>query len=75
MINAGLKRHIDERRAGNISIERLDPVSKAKANPNSLRMAINAKCYDCCCGERKEVRECTITDCPLWNLRPWKTKC
>jgi hypothetical protein len=42
----------------------------------SLRAAINAKCKDCiyddlCPGTwLKQVEECTLTDCPLWSVRP-----
>ena len=31
--------------------------------------AIRAKCLDCCCGQANEVRECPITDCPLYAFR------
>ncbi len=31
--------------------------------------AIKAKCMDCSCGSFIEVRECTITDCPLYPYR------
>lgn len=31
--------------------------------------AIRAKCKDCCCGDNREIRECTITDCPLHPYR------
>lgn len=31
--------------------------------------AIRAKCIDCCCGQRQEVRECSVTKCPLWEYR------
>ena len=34
--------------------------------------AIKAKCLDCCCGQREEVRECPAKDCPLWQYRPGK---
>lgn len=34
--------------------------------------AIRAKCKDCCCGDNREIRECTITDCPLY-LTAWGT--
>jgi len=33
---------------------------------------IEAKCWDCCCFQRKEVTLCEITDCPLWKFRPWQ---
>lgn len=31
--------------------------------------AIRAKCLDCCCGDSKEVRLCTIKSCPLHPYR------
>ena len=50
----------------------LDPIQKAKANPKSLRSAINAKCFDCGCFQRVEVTKCQAKDCPLHALRPWQ---
>ena len=52
----------------------LDPIKKAKQNPKSLRSAINAKCFDCCCFQKPEVKYCTAVNCPLYNLRPWQPK-
>ena len=34
--------------------------------------AIRAKCIDCCCGEKKEIRLCPIERCPLWPYRMGK---
>ena len=31
--------------------------------------AIRAKCIDCCCGDREEVKLCPATDCPLHPFR------
>ena len=31
--------------------------------------AIKAKCLDCCCGQRDEVKSCPVTDCPIWDFR------
>lgn len=31
--------------------------------------AIRAKCLDCCCGQAKEVRLCSIEKCPLYLYR------
>ena len=31
--------------------------------------AIRKKCLDCCCGSRKEVRECPVTECTLYPYR------
>ena len=49
-----------------------NPEEKAKANPKSLRLAINAKCWDCTCGQRMEIKLCEMTDCSLHQLRPYK---
>lgn len=31
--------------------------------------AIRANCLECCCGQRKEVRDCQIFDCALYAYR------
>ena len=31
--------------------------------------AIRAKCRDCTCNQHVEIRECPITDCPLYEYR------
>ena len=31
--------------------------------------AIRAKCIDCCCGQKAEVKLCEIKSCPLWWYR------
>lgn len=31
--------------------------------------AIRAKCIDCCCGNKAEVRLCPSEKCPLWPFR------
>ncbi len=40
-------------------------------DPNFLTpmKAIRAKCLDCCCGQYGEVKNCTCTNCPLYNFR------
>lgn len=50
----------------------LNPEEKAKVNPNSMKYAIAAKCWDCSCGQREEIKTCGITDCSLYNFRPYK---
>lgn len=37
-------------------------------NTNVLR-AIRLKCYDCSCYQSNEVRDCIVTDCPLYPFR------
>lgn len=34
--------------------------------------SIRAKCIDCCCGDKTEVRLCTCTNCPLYPYRMGK---
>lgn len=31
--------------------------------------AIRAKCLDCCCGQKSEIRLCEAVSCPLWPFR------
>lgn len=42
--------------------------SKSKAD------RIKAKCLDCCCYQRDEVRQCGRRFCPLWAIRPFRGK-
>lgn len=50
----------------------LNPEEKAKQNPTSMKYAIAAKCFDCTCGQRDEIKLCPITDCSLYNFRPYR---
>ena len=59
------------------TVVRLDPIEKAKRKPKSLRLAINAKCWDCVGGAsdpgpRGRIRDCTVTKCPLHPNRPYQ---
>lgn len=69
-MQAGLAEYQRKLKAG--EVVRLDPLQKAAANPTSLRLAVNAKCFDCNGQEnwRNRTKYCHITDCPLWNIRP-----
>lgn len=65
------------RREAGIQIERLDPISKARRNPSSLRLAINAKCWDCQGGMadpgiRERIGACPIKACSLHPVRPYQ---
>ena len=56
-------------------IKRLSPLEKAKQNPKSMRLAINAFCYECmgfAKSWRTDVRDCTAPNCPLFGFRPYK---
>ena len=55
------------------------PIENAKDKPTSLRLAINAKCFDCIgCGfdpkPAEAIRSCEIEDCSLWLVRPYRNK-
>lgn len=54
--------------------QRLNPIEKARKNPKSLRMVINAKCFDCTCGQRVEITHCPVTGCSLYPVRPYQGK-
>ena len=64
-----------EMRAAGEQVKHLNPIEKAQGNPNSLRCAINAKCFDCQgrdydpCVEWR-IGNCEISDCPLFPVRP-----
>lgn len=39
------------------------------ARKRSPLQAIRAKCIECCCGQKKEVRLCPNEDCSLYQYR------
>lgn len=67
-------------RAAGIKPEFLDPIAKSGAHPSSLRLAINAKCWDCCGAgadgiafTKTTIHLCTAREtCSLWNHRPYQ---
>ncbi len=66
-----------ERRAAGIPRVTLDPIAKAARNPRSLRLAIDAKCWDCIGAgadphPRGAIRECAVRECSLWPVRPYR---
>ena len=74
-LKQGAEAYQDKIRLGLVVKTRpIDPIEKARQNPKSLRTAINAKCYDCCCYQKVEVKYCTAVGCPLHHLRPWQSK-
>ena len=46
-----------------------DNEEQSKKEITSPIKAIKAKCLDCCCGDRNEVKGCPVKDCPLWAFR------
>jgi len=72
-LNKGLKEYNEKLRLGLVTKPKtLNPIEKAKQNPNSLRFAINARCYNCSGFTKVDVTYCDMPDCELFNLRPWQ---
>lgn len=56
---------------------RHNPIERAKRNPRSLRLAVNAKCYDCQGrdadpGVKRRIGRCEISNCSLYPVRPYQ---
>ena len=65
------------KRAENVrlGIKPLNLTEKAKQNPQSMRLAINAFCYECmgfAKSWRNDVKKCPSEKCPLFGFRPYK---
>lgn len=45
-----------------------------KKQIKNLRNLISMKCLDCTCCQIKEIIDCEINSCPLWEKRPTKAK-
>ena len=63
--------------SGEVTVERLNPIDKAKKYPNSQKLAIRANCYDCM-GQTTswltDVKDCTSPNCALYPHRPGANK-
>lgn len=54
-----------------------NPLEKLATAPTSLRLAINAKCYQCegedaDPGVKRRIGTCEIQSCALWAVRPYQ---
>jgi hypothetical protein len=63
----------------NGTIKRLNPLEKARQNPKSRKLAVNAKCFECegedyDPGWQVRIKTCIIPDCPLHPVRPYQAK-
>jgi ribosomal protein L44E len=45
-----------------------------KAEKGSAKACVKLKCLECSAFQPSEVRQCVITDCPLYPLRPFQGK-
>jgi hypothetical protein len=58
---------------------RRNPLEKVRANPKSLRLSVNAKCYECMGGGSDpgvvdRIAQCDTEGCPLHGVRPYQGK-
>jgi hypothetical protein len=56
--------------------EHLDPLERARRNPQSLALAVVSRCWECvgCDADpdpRGNIRDCKVSGCPLRPLRPY----
>ncbi|WP_340676588.1 hypothetical protein [Paraglaciecola sp.] len=62
-----------------IAVKTINPIQRARLKPSSLRLAINAQCYECIYDKsdigtwRQQVEACPSVDCPLFCQRPKAT--
>lgn len=70
----GLRRHREAVKNGEIEKVSKTPVQKLEGNPKSLRLAVNAMCYQCMGNSNtpSEIRDCTAKKCALYNVRPYQ---
>jgi hypothetical protein len=69
-------------KAVNLGKKYKNPIESHLLTPNSRKLAINAKCFECCGGNnsddnkgvKAEIRHCSIKECALYNFRPYKNK-
>jgi len=57
-----------------------NPLEKLAEKPDSLRWAINARCYQCESEDadpavKWRIGNCRSTACALWNVRPFQSQC
>jgi len=45
---------------------------KKALTTNSYKAAVISNCLDCMNWERSEVKHCTVTTCPCYNIRLYK---
>tara|TARA_R110002111_G_C5764819_1_gene351842 strand:+ start:215 stop:493 length:279 start_codon:yes stop_codon:yes gene_type:complete len=53
------------------SDRRRDPQERFEEK-QTRKSAMDAKCWDCCCQQREEIRLCSMVECSLHAFRPYK---
>ncbi len=73
-LQAGRERSTDEKylkRMLKIVPERFHGTVKKAAKGNKTAV-LKLKCLDCSDYQTKEIKECSVCDCPLYHIRPYK---
>ncbi len=71
-----IKPHLSDQ----IPVKTITPIQRARLHPKSLRLAINAQCYDCIYDKtdigtwRQQIEACPSINCPLYCQRPKATR-
>ncbi len=74
----GLKAYREKVKSGEIiPTAPKTPLEKWEEDKKSLRKSVSAFCYQCMGGDlgdnvKKEIKDCTSGDCPLYLVRPYK---
>lgn len=53
----------------NVSSKETTRQNQTPETQKSPLKSIRAKCLDCCCGQKEEVKLCPVHDCPLYPYR------
>lgn len=74
-LEVGLDGNLVGRNPGKMSAEDLALLGHKPMPPLA---AIRARCLDCCCYQKAEVRKCVFTGCASWPYRmgtnPWRAR-
>ena len=67
------------RQEAGIKVVVKNPSEKLATNPKSMRLSINAMCWDCQGagldpGTKQAIGDCTFKDCGLYQVRPYQKR-
>lgn len=70
-----LEKYRQDLKDGKVTKQVKTPVEKLAENPKSLRLAVNAMCFQCMgCSSTSaaDIRGCTSPKCALFEVRPYQ---
>ena len=53
-------------------VKQKTPTEKWEENKKSLRLSINAMCYECLGFVKTDIKTCPAVNCPLYHVRPYQ---